>query len=56
MAQARAGHPAAAVPLLQRAYQLTPAGVAYRTDIARALIQIRMLAAMQAQAPQARAQ
>lgn len=56
MAQARAGHPAAAVPLLQRAYQLTPAGVAYRTDIARALIQIRMLAAMQAQAPQAPAQ
>jgi cytochrome c-type biogenesis protein CcmH len=56
MALARAGQSAAAVPLLQRAYQLTPAGVAYRADVARALIQIRMLAAMQAQAPQAPAQ
>ena len=56
MAQARAGQSAAAVPLLQRAYQLTPEGAAYRVDIARALIQIRMLAAMQARAAQAPAQ
>lgn len=52
MAQARAGQAGAAVPLLQRAYQLTPEGAGYRADIARALIQIRMLAAMQAQAAQ----
>lgn len=56
MAQARAGQPAAAVPLLLRAYQLAPEGAAYRGDIARALIQVRMLAAMQARAAQAPAQ
>ena len=56
MAQARAGQPVAAIPLLQRAYQLTPEGAAYRADIARALIQIRMLAAMRAQAAQPPAQ
>lgn len=56
MAQARAGQPEAAIPLLQRAYQLTPEGAGYRADIARALIQIRMLAAMRAQATQAPAQ
>lgn len=53
MAQARAGQADAAIPLLQRAWQLTPEGAAYRADIARALIQIRMLAAMRAQAAQA---
>ncbi len=56
MAQARAGQSAAAVPLLQRAYQLTPEGAAYRADIARAPIQIRMLAVMQARAAQGPAQ
>ncbi|MFN4095475.1 MAG: tetratricopeptide repeat protein [Sphingomonas sp.] len=50
MAQARVGQPEAAVPLLQRAYELTPEGAAYRGDIARALIQVRMFAAMRARA------
>ena len=56
MAQARAGQPDAAIPLLQRAFELSPQGAEYRADIARALIQIRMLAAMRARAAQAPAQ
>ncbi|MCR5872294.1 MULTISPECIES: tetratricopeptide repeat protein [unclassified Sphingomonas] len=56
MAQARAGQPEAAVPLLQRAYQFAPERAEYRADIARALIQIQMLAAIRARAAQAPAQ
>lgn len=50
MAQARAGQMQAAIPLLRRAYALTPEGAEYRADIARALIQIEILTAMSAQA------
>lgn len=53
MAQARAGQTQAAIPLLRRAYALTPEGAEYRADIARALIQIEMLATMSARAAQA---
>ncbi|MCA1196708.1 hypothetical protein K9B35_01900 [Sphingomonas sp. R647] len=52
MAQARVGQPEAAIPLLMRAYQLTPERAEYRGDIAGALTRARMLAAMRAQAAQ----
>jgi cytochrome c-type biogenesis protein CcmH len=56
MAQARAGTAQAAIPLLRRAYALTPERASYRADIARALIQIEMLAEMSARATRAPAQ
>lgn len=56
MAQARAGQPEAAIPLLQRALRLSPEGAEYRADVARALIQVRVFAAMRARAAQAPAQ
>lgn len=53
MALARAGQPQAAIPWLGRALQLTPERASYRQDIQRALIQVQMIAAMQARAVQA---
>ena len=56
MALARAGQPEAAIPWLRRALRLTPERASYRTDIQGALIQIQMLAAMQARAARPPAQ